>query len=109
MPEKYEKKVGGNVHQNSGVGAICPPSKILCDLGQNVMGQNVLGAFCLLGQNVSLTIRTTLNQEMLAHLEILGYVRANMQIVHRLLMFLLCKLSLQKHPTLGSSAFGNFC
>ena len=55
-------KVGQNVHHNSTVGAICPPSKSLCDLGRNVLGQNVLGAFCLgafcpwgkmsLGQNV---------------------------------------------------------
>ena len=54
--------LGQNVHHNSTVGAICPPSKSLCDLGQNVLGQNVLGAFCLgsfcpwgkmsLGQNV---------------------------------------------------------
>ena len=61
--EICKRKLGQNVHQNSGVGAICPPSKILCDLGQNVLGQNVLGAFCLgafcqwgkmsLGQNVS--------------------------------------------------------
>ena len=45
--EICKKKLGQNVHHNSGVGAICSPSKILCDLGQNVLGQNVLGAFCL--------------------------------------------------------------
>ena len=61
-----KRKLGQNVHQNSGVGALCPPSKIVCDLGQNVLGQNVLGAFCLgafclLGQNVSQPLKASEN------------------------------------------------
>ena len=47
---KSAKKLGQNVHQNSGVGAICPPSKILCDLGHNVLGHFVLGHFVFLGK-----------------------------------------------------------
>ena len=41
-----------------------------------------------------------IKKEMLAHLKILGYVRANMQIVHRLLMFLLCASYLYKSTQL---------
>ena len=50
--DNIKKKLGQNVHHSSVVGAICLPSKILCDLGQNVLGAFCLGAFCLLGQTV---------------------------------------------------------
>ena len=44
------KKLGQNVHHNSGVGVLCPHSKILCDLGQNVFGHFVLGYFVFWGK-----------------------------------------------------------